>query len=244
MRNAYQTHEYFVGKIAPFLLFELEFHSLAYLVESHEGDKHYPDANPASHVSFIGLVSYFEAFCKHQFAALVNIFPDLISAFALKRDAPKLEFSTVVSFQGENFKKYVGFVLAEHYDFGSAKLINGLYRDLLQITPFTKEEERMFNDILQQRNLLVHHAGYYTLKHFKGTARQNDFEERVFKDALKIGIDEYLKISDFIFGIAIKIARESTKAAKRMTDYDTLSVDHEKRIAVAELLKGIYDTLE
>ncbi len=101
MKEHHQTYEFFTGKISPFLLFEMEFHSLFYIVENHKNDKFYPEINPASQVASIGLLAYFEAFCKHQFAVIVNIFPTLITPFAAKRNEPKIELSTIVSFGGE-----------------------------------------------------------------------------------------------------------------------------------------------
>jgi hypothetical protein len=38
------------------------------------------------------------------------------------------------------FEQNIGFLVAEHYDFGSAELINGLFRDLITVSPFTKSE--------------------------------------------------------------------------------------------------------
>src|ERR1700712_2683965 len=120
MRDNYKTYDFFTGKISPFLLFEMEYHSLFYVVENHKNDKFYPEINPASQVASIGLLAYFEAFCKHQFAAIVNIFPSLIHNFSSRRGEPKIEFSTIISFDGK-FEKNIGFALAESYDFGTAK---------------------------------------------------------------------------------------------------------------------------
>lgn len=243
MKESYQTYEFFPGKISPFLLFEMEFHSLFYIVENHKNDKFYPEINPASQVASIGLLAYFEAFCKHQFAAIVNIFPSLILDFAYKRGEPKIEFSTVVSFAGE-FEKNIGFVLAENYDFGTAKSINGILRDLLLITPFNKKEENKFNDIVYKRNLLVHHAGYFTLQYFKKNAISDELRQRAFKEAVKIDTEDYQEISDFLFGMAAKITRESVRAVKRTTGFKSLDPDSEKINAVEELLRGIYDSID
>src|ERR1700712_4701072 len=97
MRDNYKTYDFFTGKISPFLLFEMEYHSLFYVVENHKNDPYYSEINPASQVASIGLLAYFEAFCKHQFAAIVNLFPSLITKFAFKRDEPKIEFSTILA---------------------------------------------------------------------------------------------------------------------------------------------------
>src|SRR5687767_2738353 len=101
MKDAYKTYDFFIGRISPFLLFEMEYHSLFYIVENHKNDRFYPDINPASQVASIGLLAYFEAFCKHQFAAIVNLFPALIHDFSQKRGDPKIDFSAIIAFKGE-----------------------------------------------------------------------------------------------------------------------------------------------
>lgn len=221
----------------------MEFHSLFYVVENHKNDRFYPEINPASQVASIGLLSYFEAFCKHQFAAIVNLFPALVPAFASKRDEPKIEFSTIVSFNGE-FERNIGFVLAENYDFGTAKSINGIFRDLLLVTPFSREEEKVFNNIVFKRNLLVHHAGYFTLQYYKKNTISEELKQRVFKEAVKINTDDYHEISDFLFEMAIKITRETVRAVKRNSEFRSLSHDSGKINAVEELLRGIYDSID
>lgn len=87
MKESYQTYDSFVGKISPFLLFEMEFHSLFYVVHL--------------------------------------------------------------------------------------------------ITPFNKEEISRFNSIVYKRNLLVHHAGYYTLQSLKkDTLLTEEIRQKAFKDAV------------------------------------------------------------
>jgi hypothetical protein len=243
MKTDHQTYDYFTGKISPFLLFEMEFHSLFYVVENHKNDRFYPELNPASQVATIGLLAYFEAFCKHQFAAIVNLFPNLISQFAAKRGEPKIEFSSVVTFKSE-IEKNIGFILAEQYDFGTAKSINGLFRDLLSITPFSKKESETFSEILFKRNLLVHHAGYYTLQYLKDKTITEEAKVKVFKEAVKITTEDYGEVSDFLFEMAMKITRETVKALKSNPEFQSLSLENERAKAIEEMLQGVWDTLE
>ena len=120
MKKDHETYDYFTGKISPFLLFEMEFHSLFYVVQKLNDDKFYPELNPASPVATIGLLAHFEAFCKHQFAAAINIFPSLVHSFSTKRGEPKIAFSSILAFKNE-VDKNLGFLLAEQYDFGTSK---------------------------------------------------------------------------------------------------------------------------
>jgi hypothetical protein len=73
----------------------------------------------------------------------------------------------------------IGFLIAEQFDFGTAKIINNLFRDLLLITPFSKEDIEQYNELLSQRNLLVHHGGVFTMKYTK----QKFSKESIGKDA-------------------------------------------------------------
>ena len=139
MRKEELIINYFVGKTPPFLLFEKEYHSLHYVVESHRNDRYYKDSNPACQVALIGILAYFEAFCKHQFAAIVNIFPELSVEFSHKRKNLQIDLSTILSLKESTFE-HLGFILAEKFDFGSASSVNSNFKDLLSVTPFSSKE--------------------------------------------------------------------------------------------------------
>jgi hypothetical protein len=232
----------FVGRIPPFLFFEMQYHSLFYLVEAHNDDPYYKTQNPASEIATIGLVAHFEAFCKHHFAAIANVHPALLQAFCIKRGEPKIEISTLLSFDSK-LENSLGFVLAEQYDFGSAKMINGLFRDLLMVTPFSDDEAKSFDGILQKRNLLVHHAGFYTLQHLKEHSLPEEIKERAFRDAIIISTEDFGKISDFLFEMAMKIVRTTVPALKKQLDkIAPLKAFHIE--AIEGLYRGVYDSLE
>ena len=55
--------------------------------------------------------------------------------------------------------------IAEQFDFGSARAINGIFLDLIGISPFSKAEASKYDQLLNDRNLLVHHAGIYTVRY-------------------------------------------------------------------------------
>jgi len=59
---------------------------------------------------------------------------------------------------------FVGFLLVENCDFGSAKEVNGLYRDLLGVTLFSRREMKIFAEFVSDWNLLVHYGGSYIFK--------------------------------------------------------------------------------
>lgn len=243
MVNDKAIQNYFVGKTSPFLLFEKEYHSLHYVVENHKNDRYYKDNNPACQVAFIGILAYFEAFCKHQFAAIINIFPELAIDFSEKRRNLQIDLKTIISFRESTFKN-LGFILAEKYDFGSASSINNNFKDLLLITPFSKEEVSIFKNIIHKRNLLVHHAGYYTLKSLNYpkiniTERTN----KAFRENVKIETSVFEEYSEFFFQMAIKITRETIVAITRLDMYKSLDRESLKIKAVDELGVALYDRL-
>jgi len=243
MKADHETYDYFTGKISPFLLFEMEFHSLFYVVQKLHDDKFYPELNHASPVATIGLLDHFEAFCKHQFAASINIFPSLVHSFSTKRGEPKIEFSSIHAFKNE-VDKSLGFFLAEQYDFRTSKSINGLFTDLLSVTPFSKKESETFSNILFKRNLSVYHAGFYTLQYIKDKSISEEARAKVFKEALTVTTEDYGEISDFLFDMAMKITRQTVKAIKLNSEFQLLSLEDERVKAVEEMLQGIHDTLD
>ena len=241
-KNNYETYDFFVGRISPFLLFEMDYHGLFNLAESHKEETAFRNPNQAAEVVVIAMVAYFEAFCKHQFAAIVNILPSLLPVFTSKRNQPEIQISSVISLDGD-FEKNIGFVLAEKYDFGSAKSINGLFRDLLLISPFSEDEAIKFNTILYKRNLLVHHAGFYTLQYLKENSMPDEIKNKAFKEGISIDTEECHEICDFLFHMAIKITKETSNALKlRMAKSTGLNETQIK--ASEELYRAIYDILE
>lgn len=243
MEKQYDRSQKFIGNTAPFLLFEMEYHSLSYVVETHKNDRFYSAINPSAQIAFIGLLSYFEAFCKHQFAAIINVLPSILSSFCFKRDEPNIEISEILNFK-DTIENNLGFLLAEKYDFGTVKSINGLFRDLLSISPFSNSEADIFNSILYKRNLIVHHGGYYTLYYIKKNSHNLKTEPKPFKDSIKIDTEDYHEIADFLFQMALKITKTTIKALRNTNLYKQSSRRSEIDKILNELLQGLYDTLD
>jgi hypothetical protein len=158
--------DYFVGGVPPYQAFNNELHHIHEIVRV--GEKTWSEGNPYLYsvwqLCFIGLACYFEAFCKDLFAALINIYPEILTRFCEKRgtiQVPVLE----VYHLSQRFQYTIGSVVAEELNFGSAKSINSAYGDLIQVTPFSKDEAQWFSRFLNDRNLLVHHGGTFTFKY-------------------------------------------------------------------------------
>ena len=232
----------FVGGIPPFLLFETEYHSLFHLAESHKNDQFYKNVNPATKAAHISLVAHFEAFCKHQFAALINIWPALLGDFAARRPQASLTLSDLATCF-DDVKGKIGFLLAEQYDFGSATQINGLFRDLLNVTPFSGDDAETFYVILAKRHLLVHHAGYYTLQHLKKHSISQEVVDRAFKDCVVLDTEDYHRTGDFLFNMAMKVARTTVAGLDRKWRKGGANVPYPTE-ALQRLLTGVGDVLD
>src|SRR6202030_1468174 len=150
--------DFFVGGVPPYGYFELQVAGLKRLARSSRVSY---GLNQTAEVCVIALSAYFEAFCKAQFAAVINICPKVLRNLIEKRKNTTLDLQNVLEVLGDLENK-LGNLLSEGYDFGSAKAINSLYYDLLGITPFSTAERKNYGQFLQDRNLLVHHGGIYT----------------------------------------------------------------------------------
>jgi len=212
--------DYFTGGIPPLAFFKMR-------VEEIEGLAGQSDVESAldfsSELCFIGLAAYFEAFCKDQFAAIVNIVPQTLLAFSEVRDC-QLPISSLLHVL-PNVSSRLGFVIAEQYDFGSAKLVNGLFKDLIKITPFSKDEAENYAEFLRDRNLLVHHGGVYTLRYASQKSKDNDVKARVHFDSLVVGKKDVEKWTEFLMKIATKIANASEKALLDFIQEKKVSLD-------------------
>jgi hypothetical protein len=227
--------KYFHGAVPPRAIFESETHWLDRIISTFdtcpEGDVR---VQKVSEVCLIGLASYFEAFCKEQFAANINICPRILENFLIRRGDVTVKLKDILKISGM-LDYRVGSLLAEEYDFGSAKTINGLYFDLLNITPFSKDEAEDYADFLQDRNLLVHHGGIYTLKYKKRMAQAMGLD-RVFMDSLVIGKDEYQKWLTFLRELAKKMALASHKALLDFVQKNDVELSGDASMAIESLL--------
>jgi hypothetical protein len=189
--------------------------------------------NITAELCLIGLAAYFEAFCKNEFAAVINILPEILSDFTGKREC-KISAKNILHVVSE-FDHSLGFLVVEEYDFGSPKYINGLFRDLLNITPFAKKEAGRYSEFLNDRNLLVHHGGIYTAK-YKG---QKFFKKhtgaQIYFDSLVIKKTDVHRWADFLVGVATKMGAATSSALSGFVASKRLKCDSERRKAIEAL---------
>ena len=171
--------------------------------------------NRLQELCFIGLMSYFEAFCKDHFASLVNIEPSLIQN--LKRGGQNVELdATKALLYGGQLTTKMGFILAEKYDFGTAQKINALFVALLKLTPFGKAEAAKYAELLSDRNLFVHHGGTFTLSYLEQAKLTHpELKTNAFFNSQIKAKGDVVGAIDFLTEIAKKLLKSSHDALSK-----------------------------
>jgi hypothetical protein len=214
-KNAIHEPDFFVGGVPAHIIYRIESENLAKVVNSSR--RRYDDNTRDSliEVCFIGLAAYFEGFCKNQFASIVNICPETLNNFTDRRDNSTIKLPHLVKMVGD-INHRVGALLAEEYDFGSARTINSLYFDLVGLTPFSKDEEEQYNEFLSDRNLLVHHGGIYTMKYHEQRFRTEPVSGLVHWHSLRVTAEDFKKWRSFLDMMVVKISETTHKAISNL----------------------------
>lgn len=176
-------------------------------------------------VCFVGITAYFQAFCKDNFASIVNICPNILGNLVVRRPDLAINVSAMLKvLDGLSYR--LGSIVAEQLDvgkgFGNAKEINGLYEGLLGITPLGTNEKRKLDGYISDRNLLVHHGGIYSTNY----QHREPIKEgkRLHADSLIITKEKYEEYSKFLSGIAKKIATASQSALQTYITSQSLTM--------------------
>ena len=175
-------------------------------------------------VCFIGLVSYFEAFCRDCFASLINICPTLL--LRLKSRGHDVSIDSLAALEMADALRFkIGFLVSERFDFGNARKINALYSALLEITPFAKAEMKVFDKILSDRNLLVHHGGIFIHSYFSQRIGLPADTSRPFMDSLLVDQAYVASQLNFLYRVAKKIVNTSHAAVTKQIASGEMSID-------------------
>jgi len=173
--------EHFAGGVPAKVIYELNTKELGKIIEFSSSDDN--TKKKAIEVCFIALVSYFEAFMKDHFASLINISPLILEDLNKNGQDVKINSSDLLLLDNNHINK-IGFLIAEKYDFGTANKINALYMSLIQTSPFSKEQKGKFDKLLNDRNLIVHHGGIYSLAYSKQKHSDLDVSSNAFWNSL------------------------------------------------------------
>ena len=203
--------DYFAGAVPAGVIFDLQVDDMRTVARmgSPDGDLR---QETLAEVCLIGLVAYFEGFCKNHFAAIINICPHLLRELQARGRDLSISASHLLD-AGEPILPKLGYIVAERFDFGTARAINAAYCDLLKRSPFSKVHAERFGEILDDRNLLVHHGGIlgprYSRQRF---IRRETERSRLFLDSLVVTSDQLEKAALFLHAMSMKI-RTSTQTA-------------------------------
>ena len=192
--------------------------------------------NRLQELCFVGALSYFEAFCKDQFASLINLEPSLVDQLKAAGQEVTIDGS-VVALYGSSVHYRLGFLIAEKYDFGTAKKINALYTALLKVSPFSKYEASVYSRLLHDRNLLVHHGGTYTMSYLT-TDGAFDADERkryAFTNSRVIGRADVIVAVDFLGSIAKKIVQATHESLSKYIEAKSIVYDEGQNAALKYL---------
>lgn len=227
------AHDYFSGAVPTGNFFQMKLTELETMCSNCPDS---PGINFQFELILIGLLSYFEAFCKDHFASLINIEPHLIETLKAHGQDTLIDSTNIMLYQ-EDILVRIGFLIAEKYDFGTSKKINALYKALLNITPFSKDDIIMLDKMLRDRNLIVHHGGVYTLSHLKQKdAPLEKLKVDAFFNSIVFTKIELRERIDFIASITQKIMNSSHDALLKYLENHNIRPSKERQKAIDWLI--------
>ena len=112
--------ELFSTGVPPGAVLQMSLDGLRKLVSTAKLDN--ADRNVLMEISFVGAVSYFEAFFKDHFGALLNISPDFVRPLARYKPDLSIDPTKLLEIEGDVRNK-LGFLLSEQLDFGTPQKI-------------------------------------------------------------------------------------------------------------------------
>lgn len=222
--------EYFSGGVPTGEFFRMTLNDLSRTINREaEG------IDRTNELCLIGLVSYFEAFCKDHFSSLINIEPTLLAVLRDNGQDTSIDSAMLLEF-GDEWRIRLGFIVSEKYDFGSAQKINSLYNSLLKITPFSKSEAKFYAGILRDRNLLVHHGGVCTHSYTKQAAQAEKISYQPYFDSLLVKAEYLDERITFIEEVAKKILKASHEALSKVIGESNSILSEERGKALSCLM--------
>jgi len=225
--------EYFSGGVPTGNFFKITLDDLSSYIDRTSKDRM---INRLNEVCFIGLVSYFEAFCKDHFSSIINIEPSLITRLSSTAYDISIDPIRLLT-EPDGYIWKLGFLINDKFDFGTAQKINSFYSTLLKVSPFSKTEAIKYSEILRDRNLLVHHGGTYTHNYLRQTkVAAPDGRDRPYFDSLVVTTDYFDEKSEFISGIAQKIMKSTHSALSSYINENGIRYKKERKKALNSFL--------
>lgn len=236
IRPKHHTHrlEFHAGGLPAGIIFDIQVadaRELAVTLPRDKGDL----GRPAAEFALIGLVAYFEGFCKNHTASILNICPQLAGELAERGRDIRLRSVDILD-HAHDLSTLFGSLVVENIDFGTAKAINSFYRDLLGITPLSKREADRFHALLADRNLIVHHGNIFTPNYSReGFIRREAGRSRNFVDGLDVTPEAALAAAQFLHALSIKLRKGSRAALEAFLRKGHMRLPKPNRDAADEL---------
>lgn len=200
------------GGVPAGIVFDSQVKDACELADMRPRDKDDLRRGVGAEFAFIGLVAHFEGFCKNHTAAIINICPHLVRELTERGREIKLRPVDILDY-GENLFTQFGSLVVEKIDFGTAKAINGFYKDLLGITPLSKREATRFHALLEDRHLIVHHGNIFTPSYASERfIRREIGRSRMFIDSLEVTPDVVRAAARFFHELSVKLRNGSRHA--------------------------------
>jgi hypothetical protein len=225
--------DHFSGGVPAKVIFEMNVQELSKIIElcsTNESTK-----EKALEVCFIGLISYFEAFMKDHFASIINICPELLNDLKKNGQDTTINSADLLILEHNHINK-VGFLVAEKYDLGTANKINSVYMALLKVSPFSKSEKQKFDNLLNDRNLIVHHGGIYSLSYSQQNHHQEDVTNNAFMHSLVIDNNYFDEALKSINKLVVKTVLATHKKLSEYINENKINLTDEKQNAFDALV--------
>ena len=103
---------------------------------------------------------------------------------------------------------------------------------LLKVSPFSKNEKHKFDSLLNDRNLIVHHGGIYSLSYCQQNHKKEDVANNMFMHSLEID-DTYF--SEAIDNVNHLVEKTVSATHKKLSDY----IDENKIYLTEERQKAL-----
>lgn len=223
------------GGAPPGIIFDMQVKDACELAEMRSTKKDDLRVGVGAEFALIGLIPYFEGFCKNHAAAIINICPQLVRRLAERGREIKLRPVDILDC-GENLSTQFGCLVVERIDFGTAKAINGFYGDLVGITPLSKREADRFHALLEDRHLIVHHGNIFTPNYAcERFIRRDVRRSRMFIDSLDVTPDDVRAAARFLHKLSLKLRSGSRHALAAFVKKSRLRLAKPNREAVTSL---------
>jgi hypothetical protein len=220
------------GGVPAGIMFDMQVKDACDLADMRPSDKDDLRCGVGAEFALIALVAHFEGFCKNHTAAIINICPQLVRGLAERGREIRLRPIDILDY-GENLSTQFGSLVVEKVDFGTAKAINGFYKDLLGITPFSRREANRFHALLEDRHLIVHHGNIFTPNYASERfIRREMGRTRIFFDSLKVTPADVRAAARLLHALSVKVRNGSSHALAAFVKKSRLRLAKPNREAV------------